>query len=92
MIEKEQPIEPALVEIMNDIGRAIGQALKEHTAKHKERYGFALLMFALGEGEDHRMNYVSNCDRADMLASMKEFIARAEGRYEGDFTKRSPKQ
>jgi len=87
--EKEQPIEPALVQLMNDIGRIIGRALKEHTRKEKESYGFALLMFGLTGDESSRMNYISNCDRADMLAAMKEFIARNEGRYEGfDFTKR----
>jgi hypothetical protein len=43
--------------------------------------GFALLIFKFGQGADHRCNYVSNAEREDMLATMKEFIAHAEGRY-----------
>lgn len=86
MIEKEQPIEPTLHELMNDIGKIIGRALRNHAG---EKYGFALLMFGLEEGG--RMNYISNCDRGDMLVAMKEFIARNEGRYEENFTKQQRK-
>lgn len=87
MIEKEQPVQPELRELMNEIGHIIGGALKEHTRKEKERYGFCLLMFALEA--PGRMNYIANVNRGDMLAAMKEFIARNEGRYdEIDPTKR----
>lgn len=87
--EKEQDIEPLLRELMNDIGRRIGHALHEHTAHTTERYGFALLMFGLSGDEACRMNYICNCNREDMLAALKEFIARNEGRYEEvDFTKK----
>ena len=51
MIEKEQPIEPALRELMNDIGRRLGTALREATKGSSERYGFALLMFGLSGDE-----------------------------------------
>jgi|SRR5215831_5236909 len=82
--EKEQPIERVLVKLMNDIGHILDGALKEHTAKHTdEKYGFALFMFGLTGNESSRMNYVANVNREDMLAGLKEFIARAEGRYEG---------
>ena len=81
-IEKEQPIQPELRALMNDIGDAIGGALTNHTKHCGEKYGFCLMMFALGEGEGHRMNYIANVEREDMLAAMKEFIARNEGRYE----------
>lgn len=87
MIEQEQPIQPELRAIMNDIGRVIAQAMKETAGPG---YGFALLMFGLAGDEKGRMNYLCNCDRGDMLAAMKKFIARAEGRYEGDFTKKRP--
>lgn len=87
MIEKEQPIEPALRGIMNDIGRVIAQAMRETAGP---RYGFALFMFGLEGDEKGRMNYLCNCNRSDMIAALKEFIARAEGRYEGDFTKKKP--
>lgn len=89
-IEQEQPIEPALVKLMNDIGRIIGAALKEETKRSDDRYGFCLLMFGLSGNEACRMNYISNAKREDMLAAMKEFIARNEGTYQPDFTKRRP--
>lgn len=78
-IEKEQPIEPVLRELMNDIGRILHQALKEETARSSERYGFALLMFGLSGDESCRMNYICDCSREDMLAALKEFIARNGG-------------
>lgn len=89
-IEQEQPIEPALRELMRDIGRVIGGAINQHTASTGEQYGFALLMFGLAGDEKSRMNYISNARREDLLTALKEFIARAEGRYDGDFTKRRP--
>lgn len=89
MIEKEQPIEPVLAKLMNDIGLIIGGALKATVKDTGEQYGFALFMFNMKGGDSSRMNYISNCDREDMLASLKEFIARVEGRYEEfDFTKK----
>lgn len=85
MIEKEQPIEPVLARLMTDIGNAIGHALKETVRNTGEEYGFALLMFGLKGDESSRMNYISNSNREDMLAAMKEFIARAEGRYDDGY-------
>lgn len=87
MIEQEQPIQPELEQIMKDIGRTIGRALQDHAGAG---YGFALFMFGLAGDEKGRMNYMCNCRREDMLVALKEFIARAEGRYEGDFTKKRP--
>ena len=34
----------------------------------------------IANGAERRMNYISNSDRADMLAAMREFIAKHEGR------------
>jgi hypothetical protein len=80
MPEREQPIEPAIRERANEIAKLIDGALNQGGAPH--RYGFALLMFKLGESANgDRMNYISNAAREDMLLAMKEFIARAEGRY-----------
>lgn len=90
-IEQERPIEPVLRDLMNDIGRRIGASLNETVSKTGERYGFALLMFGLEGNESSRMNYIANVERKDMLAAMKEFIARNEGTYhEPDFTKKRP--
>jgi hypothetical protein len=44
------------------------------------KLGFAVLMFEIGDNSDKaKVNYISNCQREDMLVAMKEFIARAEG-------------
>lgn len=60
--------------------RAIMETLDHYlNGSHRPRVtGIAILMFSL-EGAQDRVNYMSNCDRKDMLVAMKEFIARAEG-------------
>lgn len=45
--------------------------------KEPKSVGFALLLFNFGE--PGRCNYISNCDRADMIKAMREFLARATG-------------
>jgi hypothetical protein len=35
-----------------------------------------------GKIEGGRVNYISNGNREDMLAMMREYLARAEGRYQ----------
>ena len=45
-------------------------------------YGIVLLIMDPGSEEGRRTNYVSNCDRADMLAALKEITARFEGRVQ----------
>lgn len=47
-----------------------------------KRVGFALLVFPLNGPEGQRTNYVSNGRRNDMLAALKEVIARFEGRHQ----------
>jgi len=44
------------------------------------KVGFVLMVFPFGEGG--RANYVSNANRADIVATMKEQIARFEGQPE----------
>jgi len=81
MIEKPQEIETAMYEVMNNIGHLLGSAINEAAYVSGNKFGFALFVFPLGEGEG-RMNYISNARREDMLAALKEFIARNEGRFE----------
>ena len=79
--EQEQPVEPTLRQLMNDIAQALTQALNNATQGSPERYGFALFMFGLSGNEACRMNYIANVNRQDMLTALKEFIARNEGTY-----------
>jgi hypothetical protein len=55
---------------MNGIAAAIDSELPDG-------FGFVLLVFNFGEGGF--MNYISNADRADVVRSMREFIAKEEG-------------
>jgi hypothetical protein len=77
MKEQEQPIPENLRTAMNLLGAFLDQHFTEVAG---ERMGFALFVFPFGEGG--RISYISNSDRADMLATLKEFIAKSEGRYE----------
>lgn len=67
------PMEEAIRKQSNDIGKIIGGVLPHG-------YGFALLIFGTDTTEG-RMNYISNAKREDMLAALKELIARFEGNY-----------
>ncbi|ESZ88278.1 MAG: hypothetical protein Q27BB25_04435 [Blastomonas sp. CACIA14H2] len=51
-----------------------GDTRPRHTA-------FVLLVSGFGQIEGGRVNYISNGSREDMIAMMKEYIARNEGRY-----------
>jgi hypothetical protein len=61
--------------VSTEIGRNIAKAIPPGVM-------FALLVF---DGGDHGfMNYVSNADRVDMIAGLKELIANLEGRVVRD--------
>ena len=64
------PMDKAIRETSNSIGRLIGQSLPPG-------WGFALLVFPFAEG-DGRMNYISNGKREDMLTALKELVERME--------------
>lgn len=66
-----EPIQADLYERMNILGKELGNIFKP--------YGFSLLVFDYGD--KGRMNYISNACREDIIAAMKEFIAKHEGRY-----------
>lgn len=44
-----------------------------------KKNGFVVLVFPLDQVEGSRTNYVSNCDRRDIIAALKEVTARFEG-------------
>lgn len=81
-MEKEQPIQPHLQKLMNDLARILDENLNPGLAWGEKKTAFALFLFPFGAGDDHRSNYISNASREDMLATLKEFIARREGRYQ----------
>lgn len=77
----EQEIQEKYKEQMRAIARALDELLNPD--RNKKTTGFMLLMFDFGvTPTSDRINYISNTDRSDAITSMKEFIARAEGRID----------
>lgn len=68
----DRPIEEKHHTLMNATASALANVF--------EGYGFALLVFEMGNTDGMRTNYISNANRVDMITAMKEFIARNEGR------------
>jgi hypothetical protein len=73
------PIQREYREIMNTVAGTLDRVF--NPAGEPKQIGFVLLMAEFGKTEGGRVNYISNGDRADMIAMMKEWLARAEGRY-----------
>ncbi len=44
-----------------------------------KKVGFVLLTAYFGQIDDGRVNYISNGERADMVAMLRELLARFEG-------------
>lgn len=75
------PIQPDAHGPMNKLARDIDRGLNGKAKGKAKRYGFILLVAEFGKIEDGRVNYISNGERADMIAMMREYLARLEGRY-----------
>jgi hypothetical protein len=60
----------AAEKVLNEIGQLLRTAMPPN-------YGFNLLIFSYGEGGN--MFYTSSARREDMIAAMREFIAKFEG-------------
>lgn len=76
------PIQEETRAVMNALAQAIDEALNGSTVLHAKKWGFALLVYPLGEGPHRdRMNYIGNGRREDVLVAIKELAARWEGRY-----------
>lgn len=63
--------------------QALAEALDKYfngdaCAPEDRKTGFFLAVFPFGEGG--RFNYISNADKLDVRATLKEIIARIEGR------------
>jgi hypothetical protein len=67
--------------------QALASLIDDEINAHGKRYGFTILVFPFDHPEGARTNYVSNCDRKDMLTALKEITARFEGRVTTTETK-----
>lgn len=72
------PIDPRFHGQMNDLAAQLDQTF--NPPPRQRTVGFCLLTFEFGKTEGGRVNYISNGERSDMIAAMKEWLARAEGR------------
>lgn len=76
------PIQPEARSAMNVLAEVIDKALNGPKGEKPRQWGFALLVFQFGVPDDsHRMNYIGNGQRDDVLVAIKELAARWEGRY-----------
>lgn len=73
-----EPIQAQYREQMNTLAKTLDERLNPPPSAR--RVGFALFTFEFGKIEDGRVNYISNGAREDMIAAMREWLARAEGR------------
>lgn len=65
-------LQPNVREVMQGLGKAIGEQCPAGV-------GFVLLMFDFGEANTGFMNYLSNAQRPDMIAALKELVHVLEG-------------
>ena len=63
--------------VMQQIAGALDDVL--NGSKRPKQNGFVVLVFPLDGPDGARTNYVSNCERKDIIVAMKEVIARFEG-------------
>ncbi len=66
-------------DVMQALAKATDKTLNQ--GRKTPKYGFVILVSEFRDYDGGRVNYVSNGNKSDMLAMMKEYIARCEGRY-----------
>ena len=78
------PIQEKHRVMMNELAATLDE-LFNGKAKPR-RIFFTLLVGEFGKMEGGRINYISNGNREDMSASIRELLARWEGRYREEGT------
>lgn len=74
------PIQQEYRASMNRLARKIDKWLNGDAKPLHRKLGFVLLVAEFGKIEDGRVNYISNGERDDMIAMLKEYLGRLEGR------------
>jgi hypothetical protein len=79
----DAPIEQAHIRMMNTVAGVLDELFNGAAKGADRETGFVLMVFPFNEikpGGANRCNYISNgADRKDIVALMKEMIARFEG-------------
>lgn len=80
----DAPIQQQYRDTMNAVAQGLDKVLNGDAKGPDRKTGFVLLVFPFGEaGQKDRCNFISNgADRRDVVALMKEMIARFEGQPE----------
>jgi hypothetical protein len=71
-----KPVDVNRLTRMEKVNREVGALIGEAIDQSGGHFGFALFMF--GFGNDQEMTWISNAERADLIAALKEFIAKCE--------------
>ena len=76
-----RPIEEEHRAMLNALAKGIDRVLND--GEEPKKLGFALLIYNFGEDltGTGRINYIGNGERGQVLAALKELVARWEGRY-----------
>jgi hypothetical protein len=74
----DDPILEEHKNLMNTVAHALDHLFNQDA--DPKQIGFVLLIAKFGEIEDGKVNYISNANRSDMIAMMKEYIARHESK------------
>src|SRR4051812_34979054 len=78
----DAPVEAEYHAKMEAVARAVGEFFNGEAKGAARKTGFVLMVFPFGDTSG-RCNYMSNgADRRDIVALMKEMIARFEGQPE----------
>ena len=78
----DAPLEEKYRETMNAVAHGLDEIFNGKTKGSARTTGFVLLVFPFSDGiaDNERCNFISNgADRRDVVALMKEMIARFEG-------------
>ena len=74
----EAPIVDEFQKFMNDMALRIDSLLNGGETGDRRQIGFILMVFPFGANKGRRCNYISNSQRADVVAMLKEQVARFE--------------
>lgn len=77
-----EPIQPQYIARMQRLAQQVDEGLNgKRKPGRKPQIGFVLLVAEFGAIENGRVNYISNGQREDMIAMLREYLARLEGRH-----------
>ncbi len=74
---KDGELDKATRNMMQGTASALDDIFNGVDCPHEDKkYGFLVMVFPFSD-ENRRGNYISNCNRKDMITTMREFIARS---------------